>query len=96
MIPVFLDSARKHKNLARTYKNWLPDDVIPEFREVFGQTSNVPKVLGLALLWAVMDGSLDNRVPTFVLHRIRTEYESVKRLPEGVNPVKKVRASWCS
>jgi hypothetical protein len=25
MIPVFLDSARKHKNLARTYKNWLPD-----------------------------------------------------------------------
>jgi hypothetical protein len=27
MIPVFLDSARKHKNLARTYKNWLPDDI---------------------------------------------------------------------
>jgi hypothetical protein len=27
MIPVFLDSARKHKNLARTYKNWLPDVV---------------------------------------------------------------------
>jgi hypothetical protein len=26
MIPVFLDSARKHKNLARTYKNWLPDE----------------------------------------------------------------------
>jgi hypothetical protein len=25
MIPLFLDSARKHKNLARTYKNWLPD-----------------------------------------------------------------------
>jgi hypothetical protein len=56
----------------------------------------VPKVLGLALLWAVMDGSLDNRVPTFVLHRIRTEYEAVKRLPEGVNPVKKVSTSWRS
>jgi hypothetical protein len=26
MIPVFLDSARKHKNLVRTYKNWLPDE----------------------------------------------------------------------
>jgi hypothetical protein len=25
MIPVFLDSACKHKNLACTYKNWLPD-----------------------------------------------------------------------
>jgi hypothetical protein len=75
---------------------FIHEHVVPEFREVFGQTSNVPKVLGLALLWAVMDGSLDNRVPTFVLHRIRTEYESVKRLPEGVNPVKKVRASWCS
>jgi hypothetical protein len=27
MIPVFLDSAHKHKNLAHTYKNWLPDAV---------------------------------------------------------------------
>jgi hypothetical protein len=27
MIPVFLDSARKHKNLACKYKNWLPDAV---------------------------------------------------------------------
>jgi hypothetical protein len=30
MIPVFLDSARKHKNLARTYKNWLPDDHVSD------------------------------------------------------------------
>jgi hypothetical protein len=39
MIPVFLDSARKHKNLAHTYKNWRPDvhktvDMVYELVEV--------------------------------------------------------------
>jgi hypothetical protein len=74
---------------------FIYEHIIPEFRDVFGTTSNVPKVLGLALLWAVMDGTLDHCIPPFVLQQICQEYNAVKQLPEGINPVKKVSTICC-
>jgi hypothetical protein len=59
MIPVFLDSARKHKNLARTYKNWLPDVCITNSLLKLGYASITSQAtIFLALLKALQWASV--------------------------------------
>ena len=69
---------------------WLMEHVVPSIHQYFGEHSKVPRVLGLALLWAIMDGSLDDRLPSYIRDQPRAAYAALRRLPEGVNPVRKV------
>ena len=69
---------------------WLMEHVVPGIHQYFGDHSSVPRVLALALLWAIMDGTLDDRLPSYIRDQPRAAYAALRRLPEGVNPVKKV------
>jgi hypothetical protein len=73
---------------------WISEQ-FPLFRSVFGVHSNVPNVLGRALLWACLDGSLDHRIPPVTVRLVRREYAKVRQLPEGTNPVMKVSTDSC-
>ena len=71
--------------------DWICEHVVPHIRDFYGEHSSVPKVLGRALLWAIMDGNLDYRLPEAIRQPTRRAYSELEgRLADGVNPVEKV------
>ena len=49
---------------------FLHEHMVPDFAGVFGKHSSAPLVLGRALLWGIMDGSIDNRFLEVILQQV--------------------------
>ena len=82
------------KDGADLSSKWLKEHVVPRLTEYFGEDSTVPLTLALPLLWAALEPSMADKVPTALRDRIRSEYEAYRSATDGlvvgVNPVKKV------
>jgi hypothetical protein len=69
---------------------WIRDHVIPNIAIRYDDA--VCKVLGRALLWACFDAEASEYVPMSIKNHVVHEYLHLPiRVPEGENPVKKVR-----
>jgi hypothetical protein len=76
---------------ANVSKHWLHEYVVPGLIGFYGEDNGLADVLSLPLLWACLDPSMEERVDPVIRTRIREAYALVRRLDEGVNPVKKVQ-----
>jgi hypothetical protein len=77
---------------------FLAEHVVPGIASFFGADSSVTKVLGKALLWSCLQDLDDEQrkqkglfLNGAIVERVKQEYAAIRRLPEGVNPVEKVR-----
>ena len=73
---------------------FLHEHVCPKISEFFGDEAGgrIAEVLGTALLWACFEPTMEDRVPQFILDRVKSEYSVIR--PEAfddVNPVEKIR-----
>ena len=69
---------------------WLAANVVPHILLRFPQDeSHIAQTLALPLLWACMEPTMENNVPVALRDRVRNAYNTIRQLPEGVNPVKK-------
>lgn len=69
---------------------WVSTNVTPNINSVFGQ--QLSYLFGRALLWFAYSPHA-TFMPQEMLTRIRTTYEAVRTLPQGLNPVEKVLIS---
>ena len=74
--------------------DWLFKHVVPGIFSFFvengnRQNENMLAILGMAVLWACMDESCNNKVPGWLLQNVQTEYRRIQELPDGVNPVER-------
>ena len=68
--------------------DWITKHVCPDIYRVFGP--KVSQVLGLALLWAVMDPELKLYLPDCLVDKVTEEYSSIMVLDEYVNPIQNI------
>ena len=71
-------------------REWLLANVVPGISAVFREDNHIARVLGPVLLYACLEPTLRRRVPQTILDRVDTAYAQIRRLDDGVNPVKKV------
>lgn len=70
--------------------NWVNEKVVPGISAFYGrEDDNIGTVLGLPLLWAVFDPSQQQKVPGWLIAKVMADYEFVKLLADGTNPVRK-------
>ena len=73
---------------------WVVENVVPNIYKTH-EDKKVAAVLGKALLWACFDGAFQDMVPNDLRGRVHTQYERIRTLSSGVNPVKKVPVVVC-
>jgi hypothetical protein len=70
--------------------SWIAEKVVPGVSAFYGNDdNNISTVLGLPLLWAIFDPKQQSKVPGWLIAKVMEEYEKVKLLVDGQNPVKK-------
>jgi len=80
--------------------DFFMEHVAPNIKEKFGEANQVTKTLALPILWACFaerdDGSNHSQlVPYYIKNRVIQACTNIRQLPEGVNPVQKVRFFAC-
>ena len=74
-------------------KQWLFEFVVPGISSLFLAENNYEEnlvwVLGLAVLWVCMHPEYSSKVPGWLLGTVRDQYEKIRVLPIGVNPVER-------
>ena len=82
--------AYKKKEGCNVSDNWLKEKVVSNMMQSQHIDKGVAMVFSLPLLWAAMDPEMESYMPSWLRDRIRDQYELIRRLPEGENPIKKV------
>ena len=76
-------------------KDWLFENVVQGIAAFFldedNEEENLVWVLGLAVLWTCMHPDHSSKVPGWLLRHVREQYEVIRRLPVGVNPVERIK-----
>ena len=71
-------------------KNWLLENVVPGIASFYEeQDNNIAEVLGLAVLWVCYDPEMMEKVPGWLLTRVRTSYQQIMEVQPERNPVEK-------
>ena len=84
---------RPHKEATNVTPAWLLEHVVPHLNHFYGHGPNASSpalLLAYPLLWAAMSPEMENRMDEDQRKRIRDEYEKIRTLPVGVNPVVRV------
>jgi hypothetical protein len=70
--------------------DWLREKVVPGISRYYGDDDDNKNalVLALPLLWIIFDAKEQKRVPEWLIVKIMGEYEAVRKLDVGVNPVR--------
>jgi hypothetical protein len=70
---------------------WVAENITPGIFSFFGVGSNnkITEVLCLALLWSVFDNCYSNKLPDWLIVKVKSSYQLVKVLDDNINPVEK-------
>ena len=68
---------------------WLYENVVPNIMKNH-KCKKTSALLGRAVLWACHDPLTKDHVPQAISERVTAEYERIRTLEAGINPVKKV------
>ena len=86
-------SYRRHKDATGVTDQWLLKHVVPFMHHFYSQgagSTSPALTLAYPLLWAAMSPEMEHRMDPLQRNKIREEYEKIRTLPVGVNPVVRV------
>ena len=72
---------------------WIRENVVPGITKFYGNAEenddSIAEVLGVAVLWGCMDESYSLKVDQWLVNKVHTAYNQIRKLDVGINPVEK-------